>query len=109
MLAFFNARMRGIARSYAILLSEDAIQSMRAKATILPGDLAALIETALAVHRFRSILKRGVMVQNIKNKGLSHTNHYRQIEAEFWEEAREAVKKPGELNAADTLIESLEA
>jgi hypothetical protein len=97
-----------------MLISEEEIERIRT-ALLKPGhqarteDVIALIHAALAAHRFRSVLKHGVMVQNLKDKGLSHTNHYQQIEAEFWEEAREAVKKPSESNVADTLIESLEA
>ena len=45
-LEYAHSSMQGVARTYAMLLSEDDIQRMRAKATITPDDLAALIETA---------------------------------------------------------------
>jgi hypothetical protein len=96
-------------RGDAMLISEEEIERIRT-ALLRPGhqarteDVIALVNAALAAHRFRSVLKHGVMVQNLKDKGLSHTNHYQQIEAEFWHEAREAVAKRAKSDTIETLI-----
>ncbi len=95
-------------------MSEADIESFRAlvmkpNSKYSREELMHLIETALAAHRYRAILKHGVMVQNINDKGLGHTNHCQQLETDFWKDAREAVKNPSQLGATDALVESLHA
>jgi hypothetical protein len=93
-------------------LSEDAIEQLRIAATTPHGtvsreDVINLIETALAGYRCQRILKQGVIAKNIEDQGLGHTNHARQLMVEFWKDAREAVKKPGQPNAAEMRADAL--
>jgi hypothetical protein len=58
-----------------MLMSEEDIQRIQNMVTKPHGtpsteDVIKLIETALAAHRYRRILKHGVMVQNIRDRGL---------------------------------------
>jgi hypothetical protein len=82
-----------------MLMSEEDIQRTQSMVTKPNGapsneEVIKLIETALAAHRYRRILKTGVMVQNIKGRGLGHTNHCQQLEADFWQEVRGALLIP---------------
>jgi hypothetical protein len=82
-----------------MLMSEEEIKRIQIMVTKPNGtpsieEVIKLIETALAAHHYRRILKSGVMVQNIKDRGLGHTNHCQQLEAEFWREVRGTLLIP---------------